>query len=89
MAAQIAAGASDAIGEINVGTGRETTVLEIVAAMRELEPDTPTASSLSSKSARLGEVERSCLDVTRAREELGFTAQTSLMDGMRATLAAT
>jgi UDP-glucose 4-epimerase len=38
--------------------------------------------------ARLGEIERSCLDVTRAREELGWEARTSLADGMRATLEA-
>jgi UDP-glucose 4-epimerase len=38
--------------------------------------------------ARLGEIERSCLDVSRARDELGWEAKTSLSDGMRATLDA-
>ncbi len=37
--------------------------------------------------ARLGELERSSLDISRARDELGFTADTSLADGMHAVLA--
>ena len=38
--------------------------------------------------ARLGELDRSSLDVTRAREELGFVAGTSLVEGARVTLDA-
>jgi UDP-glucose 4-epimerase len=76
--AQLAAAEARVTGEINVGTGRESTVLDIVDALREIDPE-----------ARLGEVERSCLDVARAREELGFEAQVGLVDGLRATLDAT
>jgi nucleoside-diphosphate-sugar epimerase len=36
----------------------------------------------------MGEIHRSCLDATRAREELGFTAATSLAGGLARTLAA-
>jgi UDP-glucose 4-epimerase len=36
--------------------------------------------------ARLGELQRSALDVSRARAELGFTAAADLDDGMRRTL---
>jgi UDP-glucose 4-epimerase len=36
--------------------------------------------------ARLGELQRSALDVTRARAELGFAAQVGLDEGMRRTL---
>jgi UDP-glucose 4-epimerase len=64
-------------------------VLDIVEVMKELEPDAAAGFEPDFAEARLGEVERSCLDVSRAREELGFEAQTSLRDGMRATLAAT
>jgi UDP-glucose 4-epimerase len=39
--------------------------------------------------ARLGELDRSCLDVGRAREELGWEAEVSLRDGLRATLDST
>jgi UDP-glucose 4-epimerase len=87
--AQLAAGQSSVTGEINVGTGRETTVLDIVEVMKELEPDAAAGFDPAFAEARLGEIERSCLDVTRAREELGFEAQTNLRDGMRATLEAT
>jgi UDP-glucose 4-epimerase len=87
--AQIAAGTSDVTGEINVGTGRETTVLDIVDVMKELEPEAAAAFEPEFAPPRLGEIERSGLDVSRARDELGFTAQTSLRDGMRRTLDAT
>jgi UDP-glucose 4-epimerase len=87
--AQLAAGQSSVTGEINVGTGRETSVLDIVEVMKELEPEAATGFDPAFAEERLGEVQRSCLDVTRAREELGFEAQTTLRDGMRATLEAT
>jgi UDP-glucose 4-epimerase len=81
-----AADRRDVGGTVNIGTGRETSVLDLVAILRqegdrdEFEPEFAEA--------RLGEIERSCLDVTRAREELGWEARTSLADGMRATLEA-
>ena len=49
----------------------------------------PTDFEPEFKPARLGEVARSCLDVTRAREELGFEAQVGLVDGLRRTLEST
>jgi UDP-glucose 4-epimerase len=87
--AQLAAAQSGVTGEINVGTGRETSVLDIVEVIKELEPEAAAAFDPEFAEARLGEIERSCLDVARAREELGFVAQTGLRDGMRATLDAT
>src|SRR3954469_3631436 len=83
VAANLAAGASDARGGFNVGTGRETSVLELVELFRGLsgggfEPEMAPA--------RLGELERSWIDVSRARVELGWSAQVSLEDGMRRTL---
>jgi UDP-glucose 4-epimerase len=87
--AQLAAGDAEAIGEINVGTGRETSVLDLVEVMRELEPDAAAGFEPVFEPARLGELDRSCLDVTRAREQLAWEAGTSLRDGMRATLDST
>jgi UDP-glucose 4-epimerase len=87
--AQLAAGQSSVTGEINIGTGRETSVLDIVEVMKELEPDAAAGFDPTHAEERLGEVQRSCLDVARAREELAFEAQTTLRDGMRATLEAT
>jgi UDP-glucose 4-epimerase len=73
----------DAHGEYNVGTGRESSVLDVVAGLRayadgHFEP--------AFAPARIGEMDRSCLDVTRAREELGWTAQVELGDGLRRTV---
>jgi UDP-glucose 4-epimerase len=87
--AQLAAAEAEVGGEINVGTGRETSVLDLVAVMKELVPEAAETFEPQFEPARLGEIERSCLDVTRAREVLAFEAQTSLRDGMRATLDAT
>jgi UDP-glucose 4-epimerase len=88
--AQLAAAEARVTGEINVGTGRESTVLEIVEALKEIDPEAAARGfEPEFKPARLGEVQRSCLDVSRAREELGFEAQVGLVDGLRATLDAT
>jgi UDP-glucose 4-epimerase len=87
--AQLAAGQSSVTGEINVGTGRETSVLDIVEVIKELEPDAAASFEPEFAEGRLGEIERSVLDVARAREELGFVAETDLRTGMRATLDAT
>ena len=87
--AQLAAAQSAVTGEINVGTGRETSVLDIVEVIKALEPEAAASFDPIFEDARLGEIQRSCLDVSRAREELGFEAQMSLREGMRATLDAT
>lgn len=75
---QLAAG-SDAVGSLNVGTAQETTVLELAQAIG-VEPDF--------QPARTGEIQRSCLDVSRAAEVLGFRAEVGLEQGLERTLAA-
>jgi UDP-glucose 4-epimerase len=75
-------------GEYNVGTGVESSVLEVVEALREAGGVDRDAFEPEFAPARPGEVQRSSLDVSRAREELGFTASTTLVEGMRATLDA-
>jgi UDP-glucose 4-epimerase len=69
-------------GVYNVGTGRETSVVELYelcarVAGSDAEPEHAPA--------RLGELRRSFLDPTRAAHELGFTAMVDLEDGLRAT----
>jgi UDP-glucose 4-epimerase len=77
VAAFLAAARSDAFGAVNVGTGTETTVLELVDRLG-LEPDF--------QPARSGEVRRSCLDAADARWRLGWRPETSLDDGLACTL---
>jgi UDP-glucose 4-epimerase len=83
VAANLAAAASDATGPFNVGTGEETDVLTLVQILGELsgEPFEPEFAP-----PRLGELERSWIDVSRVRNTLGWSAQVSLHDGMRSTL---
>jgi UDP-glucose 4-epimerase len=82
-----AAARRDLGGAINVGTGRPSTVLDLVAAMGELAGAGDFAPSF--EPPRLGELMHSCLDVTRAREELGWRSSTDLLDGLRLTMAHT
>ncbi|HEU5207604.1 MAG TPA: NAD-dependent epimerase/dehydratase family protein [Gaiellaceae bacterium] len=69
-------------GVFNVGTGRETSVTELYElCARVAGSDVPAEHA----EARLGELQRSFLDPTRAAESLGFTAMVELEDGLRAT----
>jgi UDP-glucose 4-epimerase len=66
----------------NVGTGEETSVLELYELCRrvagvELEAEPAPA--------RLGELQRSVLDVSRAESELGWRPEVGLEDGLRRT----
>jgi UDP-glucose 4-epimerase len=87
-AALAAAARPSARGEINVGTGRESTVLELVEVLREAAGLDEDGFKPEFAPSRLGEIQRSCLDVNRARVVLGWEAKVSLADGLRATLAA-
>ncbi len=70
-------------GVMNIGTEEETSVLDIVRVLSGLNgPGTPQPEFAP---ARRGEVDRSCLDATRARELLGWRASTRIGDGLRLT----
>jgi UDP-glucose 4-epimerase len=79
VAAWLAAAESDVTGALNVSTGVETTVLDVLAAL-DLPYDVAPG--------RAGEIERSCLDASAVAERLGWTASVPLADGLRATLGA-
>ncbi len=84
--ATLAAGGSAATGSYNVGTGRETSVLELVERLRQLAGS--HRFSPEHEPPRLGEVHRSCLDPQLAGTTLGWSPSTSLEEGLRLTLAA-
>jgi len=87
VAANLAAAAHpEAHGAYNVGTGVEASVLEVVAALREAAGVGEGEFEPEFAPARAGELQRSSLDVTRARAELGFSAETDLVSGLRSTL---
>lgn len=70
----------------NVGTGTEISVLELVAAVARAADVNQAAFTPQFLPARAGEVQRSCLDVTRARTDLALPPPTPLEVGLDATL---
>jgi UDP-glucose 4-epimerase len=70
-------------GEYNVGTGKESSVLDIVDGLAAYA-DGPFEPEFAPP--RQGEMERSCLDVTRAREELGWVPKVDLREGLNRTM---
>jgi UDP-glucose 4-epimerase len=80
VAALLAAEASDDSGPVNVGTGVETSVLELVELVGgafgrdDFEPEFAPE--------REGEVERTALDTAGAAERLGWHAERTIEDGL-------
>jgi UDP-glucose 4-epimerase len=79
----LAAADSDAVGEFNIGTGVETSVLDLGAQIASL-CDTPFEPEMAP--ARAGEVQRIAIDSGKAATELGWRATSDLEEGLRRTL---
>ena len=73
-------------GPYNVGTGEETSVLELFDACRRIAGVDAEAEH---EPARTGDVRRSVLDVSLAERELGWSPRTTLEDGLRETWRST
>jgi UDP-glucose 4-epimerase len=86
VAANLLAAQSELTGPINIGHGAETSVIQLLDALRSINGRGPLPDPRF-EPARPGEVQRSCLDVTRARTELGWEAQVNLAEGLRVILA--
>lgn len=78
-----AGGAGDG-QRFNVGTGVETSDRQLHSAVAAAvgAPDDPEFHP-----PRLGDLKRSCLDISRAREVLGWQPQVALADGVARTVA--
>ena len=76
------AGCGRAGGVFNVGTGRETSVLELANACMRVSG---VSMELEFAPARLGELQRSVLDPSLAERALGWRSETSLDAGLAAT----
>ncbi len=85
--ANLLAADADVAGPVNIGRGRETSVLELLHALVNVSDRGPPGEPRFAPE-RPGEVRRSCLDVERARRELGWEAQVELRAGLDRILAA-
>jgi UDP-glucose 4-epimerase len=73
----------DATGVVNLGTGIETSVVELYDRLRAVAGvDLPPRHG----PAKLGEQRRSVLDISRAHAVLGWRPRVSLDDGLRLTV---
>lgn len=78
--ANLLAAGTDAVGvPFNVGTGTETSIRELAGAVREAAG---SDSEIVHVDPRPGDIERSVADTARARERLGFEAETPLAEGL-------
>jgi UDP-glucose 4-epimerase len=84
--ANLLAAESAITGPVNIGHGQETSVLDLLDALREVG-DGHRLPEPRFAPARPGEVRRSCLDVSRARQELGWAPEQELRGGLRRILA--
>jgi len=74
------AGESGRAGTFNVGSGRETSVLQLLDMLQSLAG---TELDPRFEPLRPGELIRSCLDSSRLRAELGWTPTVALDEGLR------
>jgi UDP-glucose 4-epimerase len=82
--AALAAASGDASGPINIGTGREASVLELLEMLGGLDGAADFEPEFAPP--RMGEVQRISIDPARAGAELAWSAETGLEDGLRLTL---
>ena len=74
---------ADATGAVNIGTGAETTVNELHGRLARL---TGVNRAAEHAPAKPGEQRRSVLDATRAKTLLGWSARTTLDEGLTQTV---
>jgi UDP-glucose 4-epimerase len=84
VSAALAAGDAEATGPINIGTGVETNVLQLIEALKGLSGNESFEPEFAPE--RTGEVQRITIDATRAGRELNWRAEMGLEDGLRITL---
>lgn len=86
VAAALAAGATRLGGAVNIGTGREASVLDLVDVLAGLAGRDDFEPQFAPP--RAGEVQRISLDAALAERELDWAPRTTLEQGLELTLAA-
>ena len=80
VAAHIAALEKPAMGIFNIGTGKETSVNELLEHMQKIA-GTDLAPAFATANA--GEQQKSCLDITKAQRELRWSPRYSFEEGLK------
>lgn len=75
---------SDYVGVVNVSTGKETSVKELWEMLKEIHAK---EHPMEHAPARLGEIQRSTLDGSYAKEAIAWEPKISIEDGLRDTYA--
>lgn len=83
--ANLAAAGAEVTGPLNIASGRDISVLELMERLNGVSERGQLADPEFAPE-RPGEVRRSCLDVARARRELGWQAEVGLTEGLRILL---
>lgn len=73
----------DLTGPVNIGTGIETDVNQLAAAIRDAAG---SQSEIGHGPAKPGEQRRSVVDISRAAKELGWKPEVPLRDGLQQTV---
>ena len=84
VGAVLAAAGSQASGAYNIGTGLETSVLELIERLRDLGGGAEFEPEFAPP--RPGEVQRIAIDPARGAADLGWAPQTGIEQGLRSTL---
>jgi UDP-glucose 4-epimerase len=72
------------VGEVfNIGGGDEVTVLQVLEMLQELSG---IEAHTKHGPQRAGDQRRTSADITKARERLGYSPQTTIVEGLRAQL---
>lgn len=79
----LAAQQYDKADPVNLGSGRDITILELTALIADL---TGFKGEISWDISKPDGQPRRCLDVSRAEREFGFRANTEFVDGLRITI---
>jgi UDP-glucose 4-epimerase len=84
VSAALAAGDTETTGALNIGTGVETDVLELIEALKRLSGNDGFEPEFAPE--RTGEVQAISIDAGRAQRELNWRAEMGLEEGLRVTL---
>ena len=81
--ANLLAAEAEVTGPVNIGLGKQVSVLDLVGALKSLSDN---GFSAEHAPERPGEVQHIALDASRAHQDLGWSAQVELADGLERTL---